>query len=264
MEEIKNLLDAREKQLLQLKKEKEKSLLEVPQGSLRISNYENHPRYYHRRSSKDVNGNYIRDEDMQLAYKLAQKDYDAKVLCAVDKELCAIRKYFSAYPAKSAEQIYEGLHRERQKLVFPIRESDEEFVDYWKSVEYQGKDFYLGSPEYSTMNGEKVRSKSEWIIADILHQEGIPYRYEYPIYLDGFGQVYPDFTLLKVRTREEIYYEHFGMMDDPDYAEKAIQKIASYEQNGIFPGEKLLLSFETRKNPISPKQIQLMIRRYFQ
>ena len=48
MEEVKNLLEAREKQLLQLKKEKEKALKSAPEGSLRICMHGNKTQYYHR------------------------------------------------------------------------------------------------------------------------------------------------------------------------------------------------------------------------
>ena len=46
------------------------------------------------------------------------------------------------------------------------------------------------------------------------------------------------------------------------YVENAIRKIASYEQNGIFPGENLILTYETKKNPLNQKVIKMMIQRY--
>lgn len=52
------------------------------------------------------------------------------------------------------------------------------------------------------------------------------------------------------------------MMDDPVYAEKAIKKIAAYEKNGIFPGENLILTYETRTSPIEQKVVALLIERY--
>ena len=77
------------------------------------------------------------------------------------------------------------------------------------------------------------------------------------------GQIYPDFTVLNVKKRKEYYWEHFGMMDDPSYAEKVLQKLSTYEQNGIFPGEQLIITFETRKNPLNQKQISNLIEHYF-
>lgn len=52
---------------------------------------------------------------------------------------------------------------------------------------------------------------------------------------------------------KEMYWEHLGMMDDSNYVENALQKIALYEQNGIFPGKNLILTYETGKNPINQK-----------
>lgn len=264
MEQIKSRLEAREKQLLQLKKEKEIALLSAPEGFLRVcsSGKKKKAQFYHRTDPKDFNGVYIREKDAQLVQKLAQKEYDEKVLRAVEKELSAIHKFFSTYPQKCAEQVYEHLHKERQKLVAPIMEPDEMFVHMWESVSYQGKAFCKNAPEYYTAKGERVRSKSEIIIADALYREGIPYRYEYPMYLRGMGIVYPDFAVLNTRTRQEILWEHFGRMDDPEYAKKTVRKIESYEQNKIFPGEKLILTYETMSQPLNQKTIMRMIQRY--
>ena len=66
-----------------------------------------------------------------------------------------------------------------------------------------------------------------------------------------------------MRKREEIYWEHFGMMDDPNYVENAMQKLMLYQQNGIFPGEQLIITFETRKNPLNQKQILNLVEHYF-
>lgn len=262
MEQIKNQMKARENQLLQIKKEKEESLLTAPEGALRICSHGNRTQYYQRNNPKNASGMYIREKDFHIAQELAQKDYNQKVIRAVDQELSAIKKYLSNYPAKNAEQIYENLHVERRKLIEPIIEPEDQYVDKWKSVKYQGKGFNGDTPEFYTAKKERVRSKSELIIADLLSKEAIPYRYEYPLHLKGLGKVYPDFTVLNVKKRKEMYWEHFGMMDDPSYAEKALQKIAIYEQNGIFPGEDLILTYETRKSPMSQKMVMLMIQHY--
>lgn len=262
MNQIKNMLEARKKQLLQIKKEKERALKGVPEGSVRVCSHGGRTQFYYRNNPKDFSGTYIRESDFPLVQKLVQKDYDKKVLRAVEQELTAIEKYSAAYPSKSAEQIFEDLHRERQKIVIPIYETDEEYIKNWKSIEYEGKGFKEDVPELYTARGERVRSKSEIIIADLLNKESVPYRYEYPIYLNGFGKVYPDFTALNIRLREEIYWEHLGMMDDPNYVENALVKISSYEQNGIFPGANLILTYETKKHPINQKIVSLMIRQY--
>ena len=263
MQEIKRILEKRAKYLQDVKSKKEQELLAAPEGKLRVCNRGGRPQYYERNNPKDLVGIYIREKDISKAQALAQKDYDKKVLQASEKELKAIQNYLTSYPEVNPEQVYEKLHIARQKLVFPICETDEQYLNIWQAVKYQGKEFYENTPEYYTEKGERVRSKSEIIIANLLNKQGIPYRYEYPLYLNGYGKVYPDFTLLDIRNRKEIYWEHLGRMGDADYMEKVISKIALYEQNNIFIGDRLILTFETQKSPLNQKQIKNLIRHYF-
>ena len=129
----------------------------------------------------------------------------------------------------------------------------------WEKVAYQGKPFKEDSSEIYSERGERVRSKSEKMIADKLLMMGIPYRYEYPLKLNGFGTVYPDFTILDVSTNEIIYWEHFGRMDDLDYANKTIRKINQYARNGYSIGDKLLVTFETRQTLIDMRDVEKML-----
>jgi len=262
MKSIRTALEERKEQLLKIKKEKEKALKNVPAGHLRICQRGEKVQYYHRTDPKDFNGVYIPQKSIGMAHKLAQKDYDEKVLISVDKELYAVDKYLAISPTIPAEEIYSRLQAERRKLISPIVELQEEFVANWEKVEYTGKDFDVFAPKLYTAKGERVRSKSEVIIADSLNREGVPYRYECPIYVEGWGTVYPDFTMLNVKERKEVYWEHLGMMDDLEYVEKALEKINIYAQNNILPGINLILTYETAKAPLNQKIVQLMIEQY--
>lgn len=257
----KEQLEQRRQYLQEVKKEKEKALLVAPQGTLRVMKQEGNVRYYQRNATNHEEISYISKEKMSLARELAQKSYDEKVLKAVNKELFAIEKYLYHYPVMSAEQIYENLHKGRQSLIIPIQPTDEEYVRSWDGARYEGKGFDENMPEYYSLKGERVRSKSEVIIADMLYQMGIPYRYEYPLYLKGLGEIHPDFTVLNVRERKEIYWEHFGMMDEAEYSEGAVRKINSYMQNGYFEGDKTIYTYETRKSPLNQRLIKKMIER---
>ena len=52
------------------------------------------------------------------------------------------------------------------------------------------------------------------------------------------------------------------MMDSPAYAESAVRKIHCYERNGIFPGERLILTFETQRDPLNTEIVQLLLEKY--
>lgn len=52
------------------------------------------------------------------------------------------------------------------------------------------------------------------------------------------------------------------MMSDPDYADHAIKKIEMYAQAGYYPGENLILSFETDSHPLISRLIECNINKY--
>ncbi len=109
---------------------------------------------------------------------------------------------------------------------------------------------------------ERVRSKSEKIMADYFYRNGIEYKYECPIYLKGMGMVYPDFTFLSKKTGKEIYWEHNGMVDEPSYARNMVRKIDAYENIGIFIGERLILTYETEQSVLNTGKIEQMVQKY--
>ena len=133
----------------------------------------------------------------------------------------------------------------------------------WEAEEFEHKPISEDTPEYYTDRGEQVRSKSEILIANMLNQRGIPYRYECAIYLDNNTKFFPDFTILNVRKRKVIYHEHFGMMNDPDYCESVVYKLASYNRNGYFLGDDLTCTWESEKHPFNVREFERTIEHYF-
>ena len=99
--------------------------------------------------------------------------------------------------------------------------------------------FYLGADKFTlnrihhTTDGNIVRSKSEVIIANLLHAAGIAYRYEEPLHYDG-GKILPDFTIYFSNGRK-IFWEHVGMLGVEDYDKRWAEKLRVYEK--FFPGQ---------------------------
>ena len=261
--EFKKSLEERSQFLANLEEEMMKRLKTAPKGTLRISRHRNTDQYYYREKRTDQRGKYIRKENQELAVRLAQKGYEEDLLKRAHQEHNAIDAFLKHFPGNGPERLYGELTDSRKMLVTPVLETDEMFVKRWKDCRYEGKEFPKDFPELLTEKGERVRSKSEMIIANMLEGAHIPYRYEYPIRLKGMGKIYPDFTVLSLRLRREIYWEHLGMMDDPEYAEKAIRKITAYHMNNIYPGERLILTMETKTTPINVRQLKRIIAHYF-
>ena len=75
--------------------------------------------------------------------------------------------------------------------------------------------------------------------------------------------MYPDFTILKMPEREEVYLEHLGMMDDMEYINTFLYKLETYEKNGIYMGINLFFTYETSKKPLNTRVLDDFIRKVF-
>ena len=260
MKQITNLLQRKLNEISKIKPKLEKSLKknEEIEGYLVISNSHGRQQYYHVDSEKKKH--YISTKNNKLISSLAQKSYDQMLLKELHKQETQIKKALSLLPSQNISTIYENLDPRRKSLVTPHFLTDEQYVERWLSVKYEGKPGYDDDLKYTTDRGEKVRSKSEKIIADKLYALGIPYRYEYPVHIKGYGTVYIDFVILDVKSRKEIYYEHFGKMDDPEYINRNLPKLQSYPQNNIVFGKNFIATFESTKHPFDINTLEIMLK----
>jgi hypothetical protein len=87
---------------------------------------------------------------------------------------------------------------------------------------------------HRTSRGEAVRSKSEVIIANLLHARKIDYHYEQALELGGVVK-YPDFTIEDDAAGTTYYWEHCGMLEDPAYRRRWEEKQAWYREHGVLP-----------------------------
>lgn len=260
----KNMLEelmGRRNRLVSIIRDVEKRLQKAPSGSVRVIKHKYGYQFYQRNESSEKNGTYIPVTERQKAISLVQKKYDQQIKTAAEKQLKVINKFLKDYSPDVLKNIYKLLPEGRKELTNPVELPDAEYVRKWLSYEYDKKPFREGTPEHYTSAGERVRSKSEVMIADTLKQNGIPYRYECPLNL-GNVIVHPDFTILRVEDRETLYWEHLGLMDDSTYCQNALKKMRLYEENDIFPGINLILTMETSGIPINLAVIRNMIEKY--
>lgn len=260
---LKEMLLKERTRLQKIEEKIRNQLKDAPEGTLRISKSNNHIQYYHcKEEIPRKNGIYLHKTEEELVHQLAQKGYNEKVLRLVEKRLRQISRIAEEYQDDEIEKIFLREHKLRQKLICPVESTWKQQLEQWMKEEYEGKGFKEGNPIIYSDRGERVRSKSEKILADYFYHNNIPYKYEKPLRLAGYGVVYPDFTFLSRRTGREIYWEHEGRMDDPNYAKSAIKKIESYENNGIHIGERLILTFETESMVLSRKSIERNVKRF--
>ena len=274
-----------EERLLQLKETLKKmndtnSKLSSDNYNLRIAQKNGHPDYYYVNKSTSQQEIYISKKNQAFAKQLAQKDYNSKAIALLQKEINATERFLKQTTTRQAKNnavskfqtLYNKMCPARQSLITPLTLTDEQYATQWKNVTWQGLPFAPDASVYTTNQGERVRSKSEVLIANALAHQKIPYRYEYPLTLhrnhthdtsqNATTTLHPDFLCLNLRTRQEIIWEHFGLMDSPDYTHNAVSKLNLYAKNKILPGKKLIITMETNTEPLIPDVINQMIEQF--
>ena len=209
------------------------------------------------------------DENIQLAYALtvhkAQgSDFDT-VFLIVPQTASTL----------SRELIYTGLTRFRRKLVLLIEKDIEPLRrlrspacsdtgrrnTHMFSLEIRSDDVprrHLAALKHRTRTGEAVRSKSEVVVANLLHALGISYLYEEPLVSRSDPKDFrlPDFT---ASYEGDIYYwEHLGMLTVPDYREAWERKRKWYEANGY--ADRLITSEDGPDGSIDASEIERIAR----
>ena len=266
---IREMLQNKEREIQLLLQRAQEFDSQKYQGSLEISMIKGKPRYYHnlRDESGKKHKHYLSAaKDAETIRGLAQTGYNQSFIRTAKAQLQAIRNALRKLDDDSLKNVYALLHNERKKLIDPFVADDEEYVREWENDLYPQGFFDKSVPEIFSERGERVRSKSEKIIADRYKLLTIPYKYEKPLvlmYRSQYVTVRPDFTVLNRRTRVQRYHEHFGKMDDVEYVIKCINKIRLYEMNGIFLGEQLIVTFESQRQPLNMKHFNALIDKYF-
>jgi ATP-dependent DNA helicase RecQ len=119
-------------------------------------------------------------------------------------------------------------------LVFQLDNNYSSIQLHQEIGRYLGVDKDTLNKIYSTSKGDKVRSKSEVIIANLLFQHGIKYEYELPLEFGNGETIKPDFTIFLSDTKK-IYWEHLGMLGTETYDETWLYKMKIYADH--FPGQ---------------------------
>lgn len=243
----------------------ESALAKRPLGRLTVQQAHGNPQYIYRPSPDSRQ--YIRKANLSFIQALAQKEYEESFLRAAvrqRKELLKAQPRSASFMYHALAAPYEKLSPERKSLITPYVLPDDEFIQAFLNTPYEHKKFDDRAPLILTENGERVRSKSEKIIADKLKALGIPYLYEYPLKLSRLGWVHPDFTMLEIRERILVILEHFGKMLDPDYVSWNMRKMENYIEDGYIPGDTLLSTFEGGPHVLSVSCLdKLLTWRFF-
>ena len=155
----------------------------------------------------------------------------------------------------SRELLYTALTRQQKEVVVFHQGNIQELMKYTKNyysdtkqrltnlfadpnpIKY-GERFLEEGLVYRTTKGEIVRSKSEKIIADLLHRLNISYYYEESFIGKDGSTRYPDFTIEDDESGQRIILEHLGMLSEPLYQDRWQRKLEWYRSQGVIPQDE--------------------------
>jgi len=241
-----------------------KRIMRYPDGNIRVKhNYgrvEFRIKYYDENNKRTEK--YLKKDDKRTIANLSGKRYCEKLIPVLEKELAALNEFKNKYHPHEKYEAYETLPVELKQYVSPIAKTVRQIAEEWQEETFQNNEYEFDlNRTYTTSKGERVRSRAEYIIANMLYDAGIPYRYECRLELQSGKTVYPDFTVMHPQSGEFYYIEFFGMMDDLDYAEGNWEKIRKYSCDPVF--SHLYMFFDTAAAPFDTMEITNLINTVF-
>lgn len=244
-------------------KKLEKELLKLPEGQLVCYANGKYSKWYVKINTKLT---WIPKKQRDFATKLAYKQYILARIRDLEEERSTLVKisYINSKPDNKQNLTHTETFLNNSNysaLLTDYLTSQKSKWTAWMKEDYPTNPKHPEQKTISALTGLLVRSKSEAAIIRLLVTNHIPFRYEPALELEGMT-IYPDFLIIHPKTEEVFIWEHFGMMDKPDYVHKAAKKIELYCNAGYRPDEKLILSYESKSNPFTYEKAEEIAWKY--
>lgn len=208
------------------------------------------------------NYEYLPKSEAKLAGQLAMRRYLESVEQDLSNEEKAIDAFVTCIDRNghNAEKCHAATGM--AELIDPEIQKSRAELDAWQNDDYEHSTSFPKDLTVQTIGGFCVRSKSEALIANLLIERGIPFRYEWVQVIDG-KTCAPDFTILHPVKREIVIWEHFGLMNSADYQAEYRAKLSHYILAGYLPYYNLITTYERSEKPFSVDTANRIVRMMF-
>ena len=209
---------------------------------------------------KQIISTYLKKEDLDVMAGIKRKRFIGKSIPKIRKALKILEQLSEKYYPYDPSEIINNLSGIYSNI--PITEFNRERNGAsleWLGLKEVQNDFFTENLRHITASGRIVRSKSEAIIADLLDSNNISYKYEVEIDV-GNKKYFPDFAVFRKNDNTIIYWEHFGLMCNEDYANAMLNKINDYHSAGIILWDNLIMTADSLEGSIDAKRINNMIK----
>lgn len=234
-------------------------LLDLPEGKLSASTIKGRTYYYKVDQGKKL---YLGKADCEDVKLLQTRAHLIESLKRIEKNCKALHHLLEEYESIEPDII----NRNVPKAYQLSEQRDYQFTDWidlqeWGSAKYDKNTKYPDRLIHRTLKGERVRSKSEVIIADILFLKGVEYHYEENLTL-GKETIAPDFKVAVASQRRFRRIEHFGMLSSSKYLEDCLWKLRLYFSHKFVPWDDIIFTFEAQDGGIDAQTIGWIVDRF--
>lgn len=130
----------------------------LPQGSLRCTSSNGSDQYH-------IDGKYISKKRKEYAQKVAQREYDEKLIPQLERAISKLKEIEAFYEEGILEKTFGTMCDARKKLVAPLIEPLDIKIKRFMEEEYELSTFEEDDKtEFYTLRSERVRSKSEFTV----------------------------------------------------------------------------------------------------
>lgn len=193
---------------------------------------------------------YIGNELNSEVMLICEARYLEKSLSVIDEDIKNIRDFLEKYKSVSFGGINNMLPMTYRRDVMRTEIRNEAARKWKEQAEAYKATFEEYKPEekiHTTLDGTKVRSKSEMAIYNYLLENGYTFVYELPLRTNG-RTFYPDFTILsEIDYKTEVRIEHQGMYGDSGYRDRSEAREYDYWKNGFLPARDIYFTFDDNK-----------------
>ena len=215
--------------------------------------------------------NYINSDNTALLRKISYGRYLERYAEILEVNINALEKALTKLGDYDAQSIIESLPQSYQQAICLLKKERGMITDYDVFTSMPSENPWQREKLTVTVsNGLQVRSKNEMAICEMLLFFKIRFRYEMRLELKKFmvgsnGEVtitsvvrYPDFTIF-LPDGSMIFWEHCGLMEDPEYRNDFFDKLGLYYDNGIYPPNNLIITMDGKNKPFNNMNIRHII-----
>lgn len=223
-----------------LQKQSERFIDVAPEGSLKIR-VRNGKKELRKVTQQPRRERSITNNPLAIS-QLLQKEISAEAIRRCQYNIKQLRQLHNKYLPIDTMAIKEAIPQSHSYL---LKSHQAIMHNHWAKQKYDKREDTYRQAIHTTRKSELVASKSEVIIANGLFENDIPYHYDErsDITNEWNNCYYPDFTIM-LPNGERIYWEHFGMLSDWEYLQRAMKKLSNYHAEGITIGRNLIITVD--------------------